>query len=323
MDSIKPPKLIEGDTVGVFSPSWPVTSDTKQQFDKGIESLRTLGLKVKLAEHALGQYYYSAGTREERLADLHALWRDPEVRMVLMSQGGSTAIHLLDGIDYNILREDPKILAGISDGTTLLNAVYAKTGLVTFHGPDLMWTFGREMTPQVKKNIENTFFQGKVGNLRPNKRWKHHKKPDVKYSGWRCLREGRATGKLVGGHIRVLVNTILAGYGPDFSGAILFLEGTDEVSLIDRNITALRLHGVFDRIAGVILGWFEGSELEEKELNRSVSEVFLENTEGYDFPILEIGELGHNVENYVFPIGCRTTVDATKMRISIDESTVR
>jgi len=323
MDSIKPPRLRVGDSVGVFSPSWPVTSDARQQFDKGIESLRTLGLDVKLAEHTLGQYYYSAGTRVERLEDLHALWRDPEVRMVLMSQGGSTAIHLLDGIDYDMLREDPKILAGISDGTILLNAVYAKTGLVTYHGPDLIWTFGLEMTPQVRKNIESTFFHGEVGDLRPNKRWKHQKKSDVQYSGWRCLREGRATGQLVGGHIRILVNTVLAGYGPDFDGAILFLEGTDNVSLTDRNITALRLHGVFDRIAGVILGWFEDSDLKEKELNRSVSEVFLENTEGYDFPILEIGELGHNVENYVFPIGCKTTVDATMMRISIDERTVR
>jgi muramoyltetrapeptide carboxypeptidase len=320
---IKPERIRKGDSVGVFSPSWPVTPDVRNQFDKGVESLKALGLKVRLAEHALGQHYYSAGTRQDRLEDLHSLWHDPEVRMLLMTQGGSTAMHLLDGIDYNLFKEDPKIIAGISDGTSILNAIYAKTGLVTFHGPDLMWTFGLDMSPKIQENVNKTFFEGEVGELRPNERWKHEKKPDIEYHGWKCLRQGKTSGRLIGGHIRVLANTILAGYGPDFDGAILFLEGTDSVALTDRVITALRLRGVFDEIGGVILGWFDESELEEKELTRPVSEAFLEITSDYEFPVLEIGDLGHNVENYVFPIGCKATVDATNKRISIDESPVR
>lgn len=323
MIPVKPERIKEGDTVGVFSPSWPVTPDVRNQFDRGIESLKALGLKVKIARHALGQYYYSAGTREDRLEDLHRLWHDPEVKMLLMAQGGSTAMHLLDGIDYELLRENPKIIAGISDGTALLNAIYAKTGLITFHGPDLMWTFGLDISPKVEENITKTFFEGKIGELKPNERWKHQKRPEVEYLGWRCLREGRAGGRLIGGHIRVLANTILAGYGPDFDGAILFLEGTDSVALTDRVITALRLHGVFDEIGGVILGWFDDCELEERELGRPVSDAFLESTKEYDFPVMEIGELGHNVENYVFPIGCSASVDATNRRIYIDEPPVR
>lgn len=320
MNVIKPARLHIGDTVGVFSPSWPV--DKRQKFDQGVEKLKSLGLKVKLAEHTFSQRYYCAGTQEERLQDFHTLWADPEVRMVLMSQGGSTANQLLDDIDYDLLRRDPKILSGISDGTTLLNAVHAKTGLVTYHGPDVIWTFGLEMTPQVERNIMSTFFDGKSIELEPNENWRHQLKPDIKYTGWRCLREGKATGKLVGGNIRTLANTILAGYGPDFEDTILFLEGTDNVARTHSFITALRLRGVFDSVVGVILGWFDESELEEKELSRPVSEVFLEETKGYDFPILEIGEIGHNVENYVLPIGCKATVDATRKRISIDESTV-
>ncbi|MFW9974326.1 MAG: LD-carboxypeptidase [Candidatus Thorarchaeota archaeon] len=320
MKVIKPDRLHVGDTVGVFSPSWLV--DKRQKFDQGVEKLRSLGLKVKLAEHTFSQHYYSAGTREERLEDFHSLWADPEVKMVLMSQGGSTANQLLDGIDYDMLRRDPKILSGISDGTTLLNAVYAKAGIVTYHGPDVIWTFGLKMTPQVEKNIISTFFDGKPIRLEPNENWEHQLKPDLKYPGWRCLREGKATGKLVGGHIRVLANTILAGYGPDFENTILFLEGTDNVARTHSYITALRLRGIFDSVAGVILGWFDESELEETELNRPISEMFVEETKDYDFPVMEIGELGHNLENYVLPIGCQATVDATEKRISIDESTV-
>jgi muramoyltetrapeptide carboxypeptidase len=323
MKLVKPPRLQQGDTVGVFSPSWPVTDDARQKFDRGIERLKSFGLNVILAEHALNQYYYSAGTREERLEDLHELWADPEVKMVLMSQGGNTANQLLDGIDYYMLREDPKIIAGISDGTALLNAIYAKAGLVTYHGPDLIWTFGQSMSLQIEENIRSTFFEGKPLELQPNENWHHQLKPEIQYPGWRCLREGRATGRLVGGHIRVLANTLLADYGPNFKDAVLFLEGTDNVGRTNSFMTALRLHNVFDLVSGVILGWFDESELEEKHLNRAVSDAFLEETEDYDFPVLEIGELGHNVENYVLPIGCKATIDATNRRLSIDEPAVR
>ena len=320
MNVIKPARLHVGDTVGVFSPSWLV--DDRQKFNLGIEKLKSMKLNVKIAEHAFDQHYYSAGTREERLEDLHTLFADPEVKMVLMSQGGNTANQLLDGIDYDLLRRNPKILAGISDGTSLLNAVHARAGLITYHGPDVMWTFGQKMTPQIERNIKSTFFDESKIELETNENWQHQLRPDLKYSGWRCLREGDATGRLVGGHIRVLANTILAGYGPSFKNAILFLEGTDNVGRTHSFITALRLHGIFDKIAGVILGWFDGSELEEKQLSRPVSEAFLEETVEYDFPVLEIGELGHNVENYVLPIGCKTTIDATMKRITIDEPPV-
>jgi muramoyltetrapeptide carboxypeptidase len=323
MKLVKPPRLQSGDTVGVFSPAWPVTKDSRQRFDQGVQKLESMNLSVKIAKHALGQYYYSSGTREERLEDLHTLWEDPEVNMVIMTQGGNTSNQLLDGLDYNLLRKKPKILAGISDGTSILNAVHARAGLVTYHGPDLIWTFGQKMSPQIERNIMNTFFEEKRIELRPNENWQHQRKPEVQYPGWRCLRVGEATGRLVGGHIRVLANTILAGYSPDFKGSVLFLEGTDNVGRTHSFITALRLHGVFDVIEGLILGWFEDSELEEKELGRPISDAFLEETQGYDFPILEIGELGHNVENYVFPIGCTTTIDASSKRISIDEPTVK
>lgn len=322
MKLVKPSRLKQGDTVGVFSPSWPVTKDVRQKFDNGIRRLESFGLNVKIGEHALSQYYYSAGTREERLEDLHTLWQDPVVKMVLMSQGGNTANQLLDGIDYQMLRENPKIIAGISDGTVLLNAIYARAGLVTYHGPDLIWTFGQSMSPQIEENIRRTFFDGNPPDLEPNKNWQHQLKPEIQYSGWRCLREGRATGRLVGGHIRILANTILAEYEPSFKDAILFLEGTDNVGRTNSFMTALRLHHVFDLVSGVILGWFEDSELEEKDLSRPVSDAFLEETEDYDFPVIQIGELGHNVENYVLPIGCKTTIDATEKRISIDEPAV-
>jgi muramoyltetrapeptide carboxypeptidase len=268
------------------------------------------------------RHFYSAGSRKARLEDFNDMWLDPEVKMILMSIGGSTAMQLLDGIDYGAIRRNPKIFAGISDGTTLLTAIHARTGLVAYHGPDLVFTFGLPMSEPIRENIHKTFFSGEVGQLSPNPHWKHLKPPDMEYRGWRCIREGKASGRLIGGHVRCLCATIFAGFELSFDGAILFLEGTDDVAMTDRFISALRVKGVFGRISSLVLGFFEGASLEEKDLNRPMADMISEITQEYSFPILEIGELGHNVENYVFPIGCRATMDAGGKYLSIDERTV-
>jgi muramoyltetrapeptide carboxypeptidase len=319
---IKPPRLHEGDIVGIVSPSWPIVGELRSQFDAGMKTLEELGLEVKLGKHALERHYYSAGTREARLEDFNAMWNDPEVSMILMSLGGSTASQLLDGIDYEAIRENSKIFCGISDGTTLLTAIHVRTGLVTYHGPDLVFTFGLPMSEPIKENIRKTFFSGEVGRLFPNPYWRHQESPEMIYDGWRCLRHGKASGILVGGHIRCLCTTIMAGFEPLFDDTILFLEGTDNVALTDRLITTLRLRGIFDKINGLILGFFEGANLEEHDLDRPIRDMVLEVTREHAFPILEIGELGHNVENYIFPIGCRATMDADRLYLSIDEKTV-
>ncbi len=323
MKTIKPKKLKKGDVVGIVSPSSPIRENFREKFNQGVSFLeKELGLKVKFGKHIFDQHYYSAGTREARIEDFNAIWKDTEVKMILMSQGGYTANHLLDGIDYEMIKNNPKIFAGISDGTTLLNAIFAKTGLVTYHGPDLLWTFGLKISAVFRENLIKTWFEGNVGELHPNPSWEHDERKDISYDGWQCVRGGNATGVLVGGHLGCLCCTVLAGYGPNFKNKILFLEGTYDVAHLDRFLTALKLRGVFSEIKGLILGWFEDHEMKEKDRNREVADMVLEVTRNYSFPILEIGELGHNVENYIFPIGCKATIDSDRKYLSIDEKTV-
>ena len=323
MKIIKPKKLNREDTVGIISPSEPITDDLKEQFNKGLLALEKLGLKVKLGKYVFDQYYYNAGTREHRIKDFNDIWNDSKVKMILMSQGGETANHLLDGIDYEMIRNNPKIFSGISDGTTLLNAVFAKTGLVTYHGPDLVWAFGRNITQPFKENFIKTWFDGNVKEIVSNQNWKHQEKHEIKYNGWKNLRSGEASGIIVGGHSNCLNSTILAGYAPDFKNKILFLEGTDNEADLDMQFTALKLNGVFKKINGLILGWFDNmDQIKDKTKKRKVSDIILELTKEYNFPILEIGEIGHNVENYIMPIGCNVTINATKKTILINENTV-
>jgi len=322
MDIIKPKRLQRGDTVGIISPSEYIPERLRQECDRAQEALEALGLKVKMGAHAFDRHFYNAGTREVRLADFHALWQDPEVKMVLMSQGGDTANHLLDGIDYDMIRKNPKIFGGFSDGTTLVNAIFAKTGLVTCYGPSFLWGFSRPMTELFVENFKKTFFEGSVGRLVPNPQWRHEEKKELTHPGWRSVRGGRASGILMGGHSGCLITTMLAGYGQDFQDAILFLEGTERIAELDRQFTTLRLSGVFEKIRGLVIGYFDNHETKEPEKNRDVADMVLEGAQGYHFPILEIGELGHNTENYTFPVGCKATIDADKKYLAIDEPTI-
>lgn len=325
MKIIKPNKLQKGDTVSIFSPSGGVPDELKNQFNEGMRFLESLGLKVIIGKNALKRYYYSSGTVEERLNDIHDAFADKKVKAMIMSIGGASANHLLDNLDFDLIKNNPKIFCGISDGTTLLNPIFSKTGLVTYHGPDLIFTFGLPTSSIIKENLMKTLFEGKVGQLRPNSNWKglDRLNRNEKYKGWRCVRKGKASGKLVGGNVHSLTNFENTDFRPDYKNSILFLEAYIATAEdLHQSFVHFRQAKIFDEINGLILGHFYGSHMEDKKQDREIADIILEVTKKYSFPILEIGELGHNVENYILPIGCMATIDADKKYFSIDEPTV-
>ncbi|MFH1048353.1 MAG: S66 peptidase family protein [Patescibacteria group bacterium] len=325
MKIIKPKRLQKGDTVAIVSPSGGVSEELKGQFNNGVKFLESLGLKVKIGKNALGRYYYSSGTAEERLSDIHEAFADKKVKAVIMSIGGNTANHLLDKLDFDLIKKNPKIFLGISDGTTLLNPIFSKTGLITYHGPDLIFTFGEPMSLIIKNNLIKTLFNGKIGQLYPNPDWKglDELNKDEKYKGWQCVRKGKASGRLIGGNITCLENLDNTEFRPDYKNKILFLEAyIVSIENVDMILTHFCQAKIFDEINGLILGHFYGSHLEDKKQDREVRDVILEVTKNYSFPILEIGEIGHNVENFVMPIGCEAAIDAERKYFSINEETV-
>lgn len=325
MQIIKPKRLQKGDAVAIISPSGFVSDELKSQFDGGVKFLKNLGLKVKVGKNALKKYYYSGGTAEERLSDIHEAFSDKNIKAVIMSIGGKSANQLLDGLDFDLIKKNPKIFSGISDGTTLLDPIFSKTGLITYHGPDLIFTFGLSMSPIIKENLFKTWFKGKVGQLHPNPNWKGLDKlnKNEKYRGWQCVRKGRASGRLIGGNVNCLIGLDSTEFRPNYDSSILFFEAySPNVSELDRLFTHFRQANAFNKINGLILGHFYGAHMEDKKQDRKVRDVILEITKDYSFPILEVGEIGHNVENYIMPIGCRATIDADKKYFSIDETTV-
>lgn len=322
MRTIKPPRLKKGDLVGVVTPSEYIL-DKKEELEKGIQFLeKDLGLKVKLGKNSLKKYFYSGGTPKERSDDIHRMFRDPKIKAVIMSMGGETANELLDILDFDLIKNNPKIFAGMSDGTTLLAPITERTGLITYYGPDVIFGFGGGVREEIKHNLIESWFDGNVQELRPIRAFKRADNRKSIRSGWKCIRKGKVSGRLLGGYLEILCLLIAGRQLTDFKGKILFLENMGNSPTVHMLLQTLKLAGVFDQISGLILGFFPDAQPKTKKY-RPVGEILLEITRGYSFPILQINELGHNVENYVFPIGIKTRLDATNKKIEFLEKLTR
>lgn len=302
------PKLIPGDTIGVVSPSTPVEPGNPQ-LANGVRVLEDLGFKVILGEHVFANSLGYAASPTEKAADLMGMFGDPEVRAIICSQGGDTANASLPYLDWQVIRDKPKIFLGISDITVLLNAIYAKTGLVTFHGNDVMWGFGRHPTAYDRQEFLARLVDGKIGKVIP--------------AGPRkAMRSGRAEGRLLGGNLRCLLKLAGTPYFPDFSGAILFIESLGfEPAASDYMFRQLQQMGVFDQVAGVIVGYIDGVDnLPDARLY--LEDVLLTVTQDYHFPILKTNDFGHNCPNTTLPVGARVRMDADEQEIEILEQCV-
>ncbi|MDO8499005.1 MAG: LD-carboxypeptidase [bacterium] len=312
---IKPSRLNKGDTIGIISPSQSINIESEQTegFYKGLEKLKQFGFNYKLGKHSQGKYFYSAATPEQRAEDLHDMFRDPEVKAVLMSIGGETANEVLPLLDFELIKNNPKIFIGMSDGTTLLAPTTDKTGLITFYGPDLIYGFGiQKDTKKFDEQMWKCLVEGKaefhpLGNL-INDNGK--KIPD----GWKTIRQGQAKGKLIGGYLEILMALIGAKYLNNLEGKILFLESMEGSHTIHMRLQYLKLMGIFNRINGLILGYFPDIQNDEK-FYREIGDIVLEITKDKNFPILQVNELGHLVKNYTWPMGIEFELDATNKSI--------
>lgn len=321
MDYIKPSKLKQGDKIGLVSPSNPI-SGRRDEYEKAKKKIEDrLGIKIVTGKNAFKEFYYSAGTAQERASDMNAMFNDPEIKGILFSIGGDTAIDLVQLLDYDAIKKNPKIVCGISDATTLLDAITAKTGLITFLGTEF-FTHAKEDMSYEFEYMEKAWLVGEIGEIKPNPNWINFDKFPTSYKGWQTIRSAKATGRLIGGNFSSYAQLLNTEYMPELEGNILLME-TYMLSKkqIHKALMQLRLKKVFDKISGFIIGYCTGSDNPEKQGNdRSIKDVLLETTDGYAFPIMEVGEIGHRVANIIVPIGAKTELDSTNKRFTILEN---
>ncbi len=305
-----PKGLFQGAAIGIVSPSNPVIKELKGQFTQGVKFLEKLGFKVVIGKHVFSTSWGYAASPQEKAEDINRMFDDESISAIICSQGGATANACLPYLDWENIRKNPKIFLGISDITVLLNAIHKKTGLITFHGNDLIWGFGRDPTRYDEGEFLSRLVEAKIGAIPPNRER-------------RTVRKGVAEGKLLGGNLNCLLKLAGTPYFPDFSRAILFVEAINiTAEECDRLFQQLKQMDVFKLIRGVLVGYIDGLQNCEKALMQ-MEDVLLRVTEEYDFPILKINDFGHNCPNTVLPVGGEVRIDADKLTIEILKNCVQ
>ena len=318
---IRPPTLKPGDIIGLCSPSGTI-AHKQDLFEAACRKFeQATGLTTVVAPNAVKARYYSAGTPEERLSDFHGLLGDPTIKAIVFSGGGDTAIDLLPGLDFHLIRNNPKIIAGISDATTLLSAITAKTGLITFLGLEFLDFASHEM-PYHLASLKKSWFEGTPGHITKNPAWQDLQHTQTRYRSWQTIRDGVAEGRLVGGNSESFIQLLGTDYELSAEDAILFLETYKlPKKRIHKTLMQLKLHGVLDSIRGLLLGYcLECDDPAVRGNEQPLEELVGEVMRGYDIPIMHIGEIGHCVENALQPIGARARMDATKLELEILEN---
>lgn len=312
---LRPRVLRPGDTVGLITPSTYVADPDRLLLAE--RTVRFFGLRMKRGRHVGRRTGYLGGSIQERLDDLHAMFADPEVRGVFCIRGGYGASQLLDGIDYPLIRRNPKIFLGYSDITALHLAIGKQTGLVTFHGPIVLSRFTEYTRRYFRKALFETEPLGVVTNppdsdpLRPAHLL-------------RTIRGGRARGPLTGGNLSLIAATMGTPYEIETRGRILFLEDVgEEPYAVDRMLTQLRLAGKLESAAGIVFGECQDCRPRDfrpsYESTFSLGEVLDHILGGLKVPVLSGMTLGHTDDQATLPLGVMATLDADKGELVIEE----
>lgn len=313
---LRAPRLRPGDLVALVAPA-SVTYE-RQILQMAVESLQALGLQVQVGTHALSRFGYFAGTDEERAADVNAAFADSAVRAVVALRGGWGSARTLAHIDFDVLRANPKVLVGYSDITSLLNAAYAKTGLVVFHGPMGVSPWGEFSTKAFKRMLfdaEQPLMQNPLirrGTLA------------VREHRTGTISSGRATGRLIGGNLTLFSGLIGTPFFPDPQGAILFLEEVGEyIYRCDRMLTQLALAGVFEQVSGVVFGSFTDCRVAPDGYGSfALEDIFEQHLGKRGKPTFFGAMFGHQAQKRTIPIGARATIDADAGTIHLLEPAV-
>ncbi len=301
---IRPKRLTAGDTIALINPSGAVYERTP--YSIATESLQALGFRVREAPNLRARYGHLAGTDAQRAADVNAMFADNSVQALLALTGGSGGNRILPLLDYDLIRRHPKVLGGFSDITALINAVHARTGLVTFHSPvaSSEWNsfsiehFRATLVDAQAMRLSNP--QDKDDNIVP------------RTARITTLRGGQARGRLVGGNLAVLSSMAGSPYWPSFDGAILFLEDVNEyIYRVDRMLSTLKLAGVLGRVAGVVLGAFTNcGPGDGNHGTLTLDEVFDDYFKPLNVPVYSGALFGHIKRKFTLPVGLEVEMDA-------------
>jgi len=296
---IKAPRLRRGDRIGIISPAGPVSESDLQP---GLKILTSSGFKVCLAPHVYDNMGYLAGEDEVRLKDLHDMFLDPSIKAIFCARGGYGSLRLIDKIDYDLIKNNPKIIVGYSDITALFLAIYEKTGLISFHGPMV-----RDLTKNSGRNWEHLL---RVVSSA--------KSLELNMTDTSALIPGKAKGPLIGGNLSLISHLVGTPFLPSLDGCILFIEDRGEpVYRLDRMLAHLVLSGHLKQLSGLITGQFEACGD-----TAAISGLLMDTVSDLHIPLATGLGVGHGQKNLTLPLGIKTELDTERMTLTFMEGGV-
>ncbi len=328
----RPPRVRPGDTVAIVSPSFGAVGAWPHRVDRASAYLESLGLEVRVMPNATRIDGWASAPPEDRIMDLHGAFLDDDVTVVLAGIGGNHSNQLLPLLDFELIREHPKVFQGYSDMTVLHWALAGRAGLATFHGPALVSELGEfpRVLPYTDRYLRAAWFGDVAIAFEPAVTWTDEfldwdTKADLTRpraertsAGWVSIRAGVASGPLLGGCLETICWHLKGSSAwVDPAGAILFLETSEEApspATVDAYLTDLEQLGVFDAAAGLVFGRPYGYTEED---TRSLWDVVAARTDAAGLPVLANLELGHADPMITLPIGVAAELDACSRRFRL------
>ncbi|MEO6038208.1 MAG: LD-carboxypeptidase [Saprospiraceae bacterium] len=310
----KPARLHLGATVGLIAPGSPIP---EARYVQALENMGTLGFKVKEGRNTRASRGYLAGTDEQRLADLHAAFADPEVNAVWCLRGGYGCLRLLPQLDYDLIRRNPKPFIGYSDITALHLAIHGRTGLVCFHGPVAVSEFPDDTVRHLRSVLleptpDYTIAVPAAEEILPGEEFR----PFV-------INPGQAQGTLTGGNLSLLAAMAGTPYLPTFKHKIVFIEDIGEQPYrIDRMLYQLAQATDLAQAAGIALGVFTDCNPKGDSPSLSLVETLTEFFARWKMPVTYGLPFGHIAHQATLPYGVQVELDATKGTLRLLETAV-
>lgn len=311
-NALKPRRPRPGDRVGLVRPATAV-GDT-MTVDIMVDALESFGFDVIIGENYFSRHGYLGGTDEERAADINGFFADDSVRMIVAT-GGWGGARLLPMIDYDAIRRDPKVFLGYSDVTSLLTAIYARTGVVTFHAPAPLDAVSADYFRRIVMDGEAVELRNPTAITDDTIVQTDHR--------IRTITGGRASGRMLGGNLTVLTTIIGSDYLPDWDGAILIVEDEyEQIYRIDRMLTQLSLAGVLEKLNGFVFGHCTECNPGEGYGALTVEQVIREHLTPLGIPTYYGAMIGHIEQQFTVPIGIDVEIDADAGSIQMLEAAV-
>lgn len=313
VERILPGRLKKGDLIGLVTPG---SSVTEEQLNDCISKLEEMGFRTTYNDTVLSEYGYFAGKDQERADELMEMFTREDVDGIWCVRGGYGSIRILDLLDYDQIRKNPKVFIGYSDITALLTSIYQECGLVTFHGPVGTSDFNRFSLKSMKKVLMEADGDYKY----PYKREKGSRN-NPEFDQY-TLSGGRAEGALIGGNISVLDSIIGTRFEPDFQNKIVYLEEIGEKTYrVDKMLFHLLSGSNLKQAAGIVMGVFGECNINDAP-TLSLKEALDDLLIPLNIPVSYGLSFGHIKRMVTIPTGIMAAMDADKNSLMLLEAAV-